>query len=357
MTTSGKISRCSRCVMPETVPGIEFDKDGVCNLCQNHVDYACRDEAELEQIIRESRKESNQYDCIVPLSGGRDSTFVLHTAVKRFGLRVLAVNYDNEFRVDKALDNIQSACRHLGVELLIVRSERDIATKMVHSAFKATLPYGPGAMKSNLCDACSYGYRSVVYRAAEQYRVPLILWGNSSIEKTDNWPKVLGMVPAGLTRDQKLLNQHFYKLKLFSILQRHEFAVAGNRVLSREPVKLKDKTIREVSMFDYIPWDREQIKQTITQELGWRKPTGHASTWRTDCKLHVLVNYCFLKQMGCTKDCFGYCNMINGGQMTRQEALEQEEQTAATSEQDVVALLKSEFGLSNSEVDRAISLL
>ena len=355
MTTSRQIRRCSRCVMPETVQGIMFDEDGVCSLCREYVGHECRDEAELKQLIRESQTAANRFDCIVPLSGGRDSTFVLHAAVKRYGLRALAVNYDNEFRVDQAMVNMQKACRSLEVELLVVRSRRNIASKMVRASVRATLPYGPVAIRGGLCSACVYGYRSVVYRAAERYQTPLILWGNSSIEKTDQMYRGLGIEREGLARREKLLNHQFHKLRFYGLLQRHEFPVPGNRVLSRKPVGLKNRTIREVSMFDYLPWDREEIKQTIARELGWRKPAGHASTWRTDCKLHVLVNYSFLRQLGCTKDCFGYCNMINGGQMSRHEALEQEEQTAATSEQDTLKLLRSDIGLSESELAQIAS--
>lgn len=355
MTTSSQIRRCSRCVMPGTVPGIMFDEDGVCSFCREYVGRECRDEAELKQLIGESQTPANRFDCIVPLSGGRDSTFVLHAAVKRYGLRVLAVNYDNEFRVDQALVNMQNACRRLEVELLIVRSRRNIASNIVRASVRAALPYGPAAITGDLCDACVYGYTSAVYRAAERYQTPLILWGNSSIERTDQMRGALAIERAGLARREKLLNLQYHKAQFYGLLQRHEFPVPGNRVLSRKPVRLKNRTICEVSLFDYLPWDRQEIKQTISSELGWRKPDGYASTWRTDCKLHVLMNYCFLSQLGCTKDCFGYCNMINGGQMSRHEALEQEEQTAATSEQDALKLLRSDMALSESELAQIAS--
>jgi tRNA(Ile)-lysidine synthase TilS/MesJ len=350
MTTISQIKRCSRCVMPETVPGITFDEEGVCNLCRKYVCHECRDEADLKQLIEESRTHGNRFDCIVPLSGGRDSTFVLYAAVKRYGLKVLAVNYDTEFRVDQALVNIQNACRHLGVELLIIRSRWNIASKMVCASVRAALPYGLAAIRGDLCDACVYGFKSVVYRAAERYKTPLILWGSSSNEQTDPMLGVLAVGRRGLARREKLLNLQYYKSQIYGLLQRLEFPVPGNRVLSRKPVSLRNRTIREVRLFDYLPWDREEIKQTIARELSWRKPAGHVSTWRTDCKLHVLVNYCYLRQFGCSKDCFGYCNMINAGQMSRHEALAQEEQAAGKSEQDALRLLRSDIGLSESEL-------
>jgi hypothetical protein len=336
--------------MPETVPGIVYDKEGVCNLCRAYVPHQCRDEAELKQLLGENRRPGSPYDCIVPVSGGRDSTFVLYTAVKTYGLRALAVNYDNEFRIDQALTNMQNACRRLGVELVRVRSGRNIARKMVRASVLAALPYGLGPMATTMCDACVYGYKSAAYRVAEQHQVSLILWGHSSIEETGQMLRAVGITFAGLTRRKKLLNLQFYKAQVYGLLQRREFPVSGNRVLSREPVRLRNRTIREVRLFDYLSWNRNEIKQTITNELGWQKPAGHVSTWRTDCKLHVLMNYCWLSQLGCTKDCFGYCSMINGGQLSRAEALEQEKQAVAAAERDALEVLRSELALSEAEL-------
>jgi len=93
-------------------------------------------------------------------------------------------------------------------------------------------------------------------------------------------------------------------------------------------------------------------------KLGWEKPAGFVSTWRTDCKLTPFVNYCFFRMHGCSKACFGYCLMINSGQMSRQEALKQEEEMLATIAQDskqIRNLLENEVGLSRKESDRILS--
>ena len=99
--------------MPVTVPGITFDEKGICSYCLSYQqEYSLGREA-LEDIIASSRNINNQYDCIVPLSGGRDSTFVLYAAKALYDLKVLAVSYDNEFRIEQALVNMQNACKIL----------------------------------------------------------------------------------------------------------------------------------------------------------------------------------------------------------------------------------------------------
>jgi hypothetical protein len=126
----------------------------------------------------------------------------------------------------------------------------------------------------------------------------------------------------------------------------------GNPILSDRPVTLNDPAISEISLFDYLPWDRQQIKETIMSKLGWRKPEDHVSTWRTDCILHDMVAYCFVNPLGCSKACFGYSNMINSGQMTREEALAQEEAVSGTFSEPLARLLRDKIGLSRAEITR-----
>jgi tRNA(Ile)-lysidine synthase TilS/MesJ len=258
--------------MPETVPGITFDEEGICSLCLNYQKEKYLGEEELERAIVSTRKEDNRYDCIVPLSGGRDSTYILYMAKAIYGLKVLALSYDNEFRTDQALVNMKNACKRLDVDFVSVRSKRDIAQRIVKNAIRSSVSFG----ESGFCRACCYGCRSVVYRAAEQYKVPLILWGESKPEATQD-AELEAFEKLGPHRSKflKLLNISFYKVEYLSLLQRLEFHVSGNSILSRGDPSLKDEDIREIRVFDYVPWDRGRIKETITGELGWQKPHGH----------------------------------------------------------------------------------
>lgn len=344
------MKRCSRCIMPETVPGVTFT-GGVCNFCLEYKPEKYHGKEALDEIVREATKgNEGKYDCIVPISGGRDSAYVLYVAKAVYGLRTLAVNYDNEFRVEQALVNMQNATSKLGVDFLSVRSKRDIAKRMVRSQIRLALSEKRPSVADGLCIACGRGYRSVVYRIVHEKRIPLIFWGDSQAESTD---RIMSKVkqacqqdaPAAPTKLAKLLNPKYYTAELLERLQRLEFHVPGNRLMSGESPRLHGTATKEVHVFDYIEWDRPRIKETIQRELGWEKPAGNKSTWRIDCSLTPLVNHEYLKQYGCTKACFGYCNMINGGHMTRDEALEQEEATIASCADTLETLLRAEIGL------------
>jgi len=335
------------------VPGITFDQEGVCCFCRDAegTDPLLYSEQELVRILDSVKAENHRYDAIVPVSGGRDSSFVLYAATEMYGLNVVAVNNDNEFRTDQALANIQNACQALGVELVLVRSKRDVARKYVHHAIRRVLSEGLFAISQVMCLACTYGYMSAAMRTAAQYDAPLILWGSSENEATEDWEASMTAGFPGL-QSRKLLNANTYLSKFYLAMQRAEFHVPGNPIWGRGMPVLCDSNIQEIRFFDYVTWDRELIKQTITEKLGWEKPEESVSSWRIDCVLHPLMNYCYVHLLGCSKDSLGYCKMINDGQMTREEALAQEEALIRASVVHLRETLENDVKLSPTEIEQ-----
>jgi len=153
-------------------------------------------------------------------------------------------------------------------------------------------------------------------------------------------------------QSRKLADPHTYLSRFYSALQRIEFRVPGNSVLGGGSPVLCDPNIQEIRFFDYVPWDRERIKQTISEHLGWEKPGESVSSWRIDCVLHPLMNYCFIHLVGCSKDSIGYCKMINDGQMTRDEALEQEEALVVATVAHLRDTLLNDVRLTPAEVEQ-----
>ena len=96
------LKRCEKCLLPETQETIMFGKDGVCNVCkqvefkQTKIDWAAK-KNELGELIEQYRGK-HAYDCIIPFSGGKDSTFTAHYLVKEFGVKPLIVTFDHGFR-------------------------------------------------------------------------------------------------------------------------------------------------------------------------------------------------------------------------------------------------------------------
>lgn len=349
------MKRCTNCIMPETVPNLVFDKRGVCNFCSSHKEEKLIGKEELDKIVKSAKEKNCKYDCIVPLSGGRDSTFVLYVAKAIYNMKVLAVNYDNGFRAEQAPINMKNACKALGVDFITIRSKIGLPKRIVRHSIRAIIPQGLYAILGTMCWMCTRGYKSVAYRTAEKYKVPLILWGDSPNESIGDMQKA-AFGTQKYSRWRKYLNINAYIAEFYKLALRIEFHVPGNSIFSRGFPVLKNKNIQEVYLYRYIQWDRKKMKEILTKELNWRKPEGHASARRIDCMLYPLVNYSFFNLLGCTKDGFGYCNMINSGQISRAEALAQEEQAIATISENIRSLLEDEIGLSKKESARIESL-
>lgn len=354
------MNRCTRCITPDTVPGVDL-RDGICRFCRSYQEPQYLGEEKLVEEVEKARSAKSEYDCIVPLSGGRDSSFVLYFAKVDLGLKPLAVNFDNEFRTEQAIVNMQTICDRLAVPLQTIGSRRRIASKIVRSELRLAMPEGHLAIMSGLCTACTYGYHSTVYRTADQYGIPLILWGSSQSEDTQRMHAPTTPAPTSdvlgrlLGKCMRCVSADYCTLQFRKLMQRLEFPVAGNRVLSDSIPKRHHPANAEIRLFDYVQWDRDRIKKTIIDELGWEKPKDAKSTWRTDCRLGPLVNYCHLRSYGCTKACLGYCNMINAGQMTREEALRQEEEMVQSVEQEAAKVLKTDIGLPASQVEQVLA--
>ena len=349
------MKRCKICIYPDTVPGISFDDEGVCNFCQDYKPIQYLGEDEFLKHVRDAKEKRCRYDCIVPISGGRDSTYVLHMAKTKYDLNALAVNNDNEFRVPQAFQNIKNACEILDVDLVAYRSNKNLAKKIVKQSIKKNLKSGIQDMLA-FCMACTYGFRAVTYKTAIKHQVPLILWGGAKIENTTHMNPILY---------KKTIFQYWWdkfnpfsldnlKLLYYRYLQRIENHVPGNlyRDLILDLPRLKDPNIKEIRFYDYIPWDRNRIKETITSQLKWKKPEDSITTWRIDCELEKLVTFGFHNIFGCSKYCFGFHNMINEHQIDRDEALITEEKTNPDLSPELEKLLLHDIGLSIKEIEK-----
>lgn len=345
--------RCSKCILPETIPGIHFDENGVCNFCNSYKPYEPLGKEKLMPIIKKALAAKNgKYDCIVPLSGGRDSSYVLWLAKNELGLNPLAVNYNNEFSVDQAMLNMQNATKALGVDFETSVSKNRLAKKIVQSSIKSHLSSGLSWTAGDSCRACMYGYKSLVFKKAIKYSIPLIFWGETSLEATQDM-EAYANKDFKISSYKKYLNLNFYKSEIYSLFHRIEYHSPGNSIFSRKgKPTLKNPCIIQIKMYDYMPWDRNRLKHTIENELGWQAPKGSSSTWRTDCALHSLINYCYVKLLGSTKDSFGLSKMICAGQITRELALEREKACISMLDTHIDELLQH-LGLNESEIIKA----
>ena len=118
------LQRCKKCILPSTFPFIEFDDKGICNYCNNHKPINPNGAEALEKDLYELKdKNTNDYDCLIPLSGGRDSCYTLHYITKELGLKPLTFSYDWGMITDLARRNQSRLCGELGVEHILISAD------------------------------------------------------------------------------------------------------------------------------------------------------------------------------------------------------------------------------------------
>src|SRR5690606_21262513 len=130
--------RCTRCILPETMPFITFDENGVCNYChhyksRNHP----RPKEELFELIKPYRREHGD-EVLVPFSGGRDSSYGLHLIVHELGLRPITYTYDWGMVTDLGRRNVSRMSAKLGVENIIVAADIDRKSTRLNSSHVKT---------------------------------------------------------------------------------------------------------------------------------------------------------------------------------------------------------------------------
>jgi hypothetical protein len=132
------MDRCTRCVLPTGYPGLRFDEAGTCEFCRRAEaeppwsQTLAKRASELEAIVARIRQDAMgaSYDCVVPISGGKDSSYVLYYARRVLGLRVLALNFHNGLQAEAAHHNLEILCVDLDVPLVTLRPSTSLMRRM-----------------------------------------------------------------------------------------------------------------------------------------------------------------------------------------------------------------------------------
>lgn len=176
-------TRCTRCVISSGFPRIDFDEEGVCSFCRDRayhiVDNDTIGQAKTQMTKMLSvRPDSGRYDALVCLSGGKDSTYTLMLAVRKYGLRVLAFTFDNGFLSEFAFDNIRTAVDVLAVDHLMLRPSLE-TTKTVFraSAMHRIYPARTLTRISAVCNSCITMVNTMAVTLALEKSIPFIVAG------------------------------------------------------------------------------------------------------------------------------------------------------------------------------------
>ena len=321
-----QLKRCTKCVLPETMPYISFDEQGVCNYCKN---YTLRNEPAdlnlLKQIVAPFKNNPvNGLDCIVPFSGGRDSSYALHFIVEELGMRPLTYTYDWGMVTDLARRNISRMCAKLGVENIIVAADIELKRSNIRKNFKAWLKHPNLGMVSILTAGDKHFYRHV-QTIKRQTGLSLDLWGVNPLEVTHFKAGFLGVPP--YFAETKVYNNGLKKQLRYQALRFKAMTESLGYFNASLFDTLSGEYYRSIApkknyhhIFDYWKWDENQIDQTLVQ-YDWERATDTKTTWRIGDGTAAMYNYIYYTMAGFTEHDTFRSNQIREGQLSRDEAL------------------------------------
>lgn len=165
---------CKRCVLPDTRPGILLDDEGVCSACRGHedkkhrIDWAARARA-FDEIVADAKARSSGYDCIVPVSGGKDSWYQV-IRCREMGLKVLGVTWRTPARTPVGQRNLDRMIEKLGVDHIDYTISPDVERRFTKAAF---VKKGATAIPMHMA------LFAIPIRLAVQMRIPLVVWGEN----------------------------------------------------------------------------------------------------------------------------------------------------------------------------------
>jgi len=331
---------CSRCVMDDTVPGIVFDEDGVCTFCKIHDElesmYPLNEEStkRLQNLVDRIKREGKdkKYDCIVGVSGGRDSSFTLLTTVK-LGLRPLAVTFDNGWGTETAESNINKATEKLKIDLHKVSVDWDEMKDLQIAFLKASV--------SDVDAPSDIAIYTILYEVAVEKGIKFIFNGHSF--------RTEGTSPLSWSYfDSKYVKSVHKKFGKIKRLKRFPL-MSMFRLIYFSLVK----RIKEVRLLEYIDYNKELADKVLKKELNWEYYGGHH---HENTFTKFLQSYYFPVKFNIDKRKTEYSALIRSGQISRAKALEMVMNHAYPYEKENIKNVIYKLGIGDKEFEEILNL-
>ncbi len=319
------IKRCSKCILPETMPFIEFDESGACNYCRHYTSPVKHKEEELFEIAEKFRSKDKNPNCLFPLSGGRDSSYGLHYIKNILKMNPIAYSYDWGVLTDLGRRNQARMCGKLGVEHLLIsadisRKRFNIKKNVIAWLKKPDLGTVPLFM------AGDKQYFYYLNKLKKQLNVGLSIYSENPLEQTNFKFGFCGIPPKFDTEHVynvgilKKLTLAFYYAKSFIINP----GLINSSLLDTIGAYFSTYFIPHdyIFLYKYIPWDESKIKQVLIGEYDWEIAKDTSATWRIGDGTAPFYNYIYYTAAGFTENDTFRSNQIREGMTSREKALE-----------------------------------
>tara|TARA_B100000780_G_scaffold96880_1_gene67580 strand:+ start:5484 stop:6638 length:1155 start_codon:yes stop_codon:yes gene_type:complete len=330
---------CTRCIFDKTIPNIAFDAEGVCSYCAQIDELADRfpndgrGAFKLQEIVDRMKQagKGKKYDAIIGVSGGCDSSYLMHLMKAKYGLRLLAVHFDNTWNSTIATENIHALTDALDIDLFTYVVDATEFDDLILSFLKSGV--------RDIETPTDIGLATTMNIAAEKYGVKYKIDGHSF--------RTEGSAPMGwIYMDAKYIQSVH---KEFGTVPMKTFP---NLWLSKQLKWMLFGRIESIRPLYYLQYDKEAAKEMLTKDYGWKWYGGHHLENRTASFFH---SYFFPTRWQSDFRIAGYSAYCREGDMSREEALELMKEPPHI-EEGLVEYYKKRLNLSDREFDRLMSL-
>jgi N-acetyl sugar amidotransferase len=311
---------CVRCCMPETAEGIQFDERGVCNACNSseekmHIDWEQR-ERDLRKKLEKYKEKFNDraWDCIVPISGGKDSFWQAHVLTNIYGMRPLAVTFSHNWFTETGKRNLNLLLETFDLDHMMYTPKRSFINRVARKSIEKI---------GDSCWHCHAGIGAYVIQIAIKFNIPLIIWGESTAEEgcrlsyyestrrdvfdENYFTWISARQDIGAMSDDNLPIREF---EIYKYPSSEEYRAAG---------------IEGFHLGDYQFWDEEKRTEFIIKEFGWEEDVveGTYKQYKSvECVMPGLHDWTKFIKRGYGRATDHATRDVRAGLMTREEAFE-----------------------------------
>ena len=321
-----RVPLCTKCVIPHTSESVTFDGGGVCSVC-HQIEYKKKDinwdvrARDLDALIERHRGKYD-YDCIVPFSGGKDSTFTLWYLVTQKKMKCLVVSFDHGFYRPRHLENRRRTLKMLGQDFIQFTPDWKLVRMFMFESLRR---------RGDFCWHCHTGIFSYPMRIAVKFQIPLLIWGEPTGEYASFY---------SYDEVEEVNEERFNRFVNLGITAEDMKGMLDDAVSDYKPdprsflpytypskKELRALKCESVLLGHYVPWDvKEQVK-IIKRELGWQgdEVEGIPPEYdyeKVECFMQGVRDYLkFLKRgIGRTNHLVGID--VRNQRKTREEAME-----------------------------------
>lgn len=311
-----KIQYCTRCCLPETMEGITFDEFGVCTPCRSseekmHINWKDK-ELELSKIFNKFRNNKN-YDCILPISGGKDSTFQAYVLDKVYKLNSLAVTHGTNWMSLTGRYNLENCINKFELDHLFFLPNRNTINKVAKKSLD---------LIGDACWHCHIGASTFPIQTAVKWKIPLMIYGESIAEKDGrgSYKNIL-----------KTKEKYYYGLDISAKVEPKKYVdndikysemQVWNYPSRQDMVK---SNVIYLHLGDYIFWDEQKQTEFLINQYSWRINDRVENTYKgyksNECIMAGVHDYLNFIKRGVGRATLHASDDVRRGLIKRDEAI------------------------------------